>query len=63
MSKLTAEEQAVDDEISEPEEDSIAGQMAMMRGASVKKSPVHDDDSSSDGEISSSSSGSDSDSD
>lgn len=32
-----------DDDISEPEEDSLAGQMAMMRGEKVKPSAVHDE--------------------
>ncbi|BEJ18115.1 hypothetical protein CspHIS471_0703920 [Cutaneotrichosporon sp. HIS471] len=32
-----------DDDISEPEEDSLAGQMAMMRGEKVKASAVHDE--------------------
>ncbi|KAH8118300.1 Sec63 Brl domain-containing protein [Phellopilus nigrolimitatus] len=45
VSQLSAEEQGVDDDISEPEEDSLAGQMAMMKGGSVKRSPVHDDES------------------
>ena len=45
VSELTAEEQAVEDDISDPEEDSLAGQMALMRGGSVKKSKVYDDDS------------------
>lgn len=31
----------VEDDISEPDEDSLAGQMAMMRGQSVKASAVH----------------------
>ena len=30
-----------EEDISEPEEDSLAGQMAMMRGGKVKPSPVH----------------------
>ncbi|ORX34164.1 Sec63 Brl domain-domain-containing protein [Kockovaella imperatae] len=30
-----------DEDISDPEEDTLAGQMAMMRGAKVKASPVH----------------------
>lgn len=58
----------MDDDISDPEEDSLAGQMALMRGGSVKKSPVHDDDdddseddSGSDAESSLSDSSSDSD--
>jgi translocation protein SEC63 len=33
-----------DDEISEPDEDTLAGQMAMMRGGSVKKRPVGESD-------------------
>jgi translocation protein SEC63 len=35
-----------DDDISEPDEDTLAGQMAMMRGGKVKPSGVHggDDD-------------------
>lgn len=33
-----------DDDISEPEEDSLAGQMALMRGGKVKPSAVHGDD-------------------
>lgn len=41
VSALKAEEQDVEDDISEPEEDSLAGQMALMRGASVKKSEYH----------------------
>ena len=46
--------QGAEDEISEPEEDSLAGQMAMMRGGSVKKSQAEtddeDDDSDTDGD-------------
>jgi translocation protein SEC63 len=38
-----APESDSDDDISEPEEDSIAGQMALMRGGKVKPSGVHDD--------------------
>ena len=34
--------------ISPPEEDSLAGQMALMKGEKVKRSPVHDDDSDDD---------------
>lgn len=55
VSALKAEEQDVEDDISEPEEDSLAGQMALMRGGSVKKSEYHgeseddeDDESSTD---------------
>ena len=51
VSTLKVEEQDLEDDISEPEEDSLAGQMALMRGGSVKKSEYHgeseDDDSSS----------------
>lgn len=41
VSALRTEEQDVDDDISEPEEDSLAGQMALMRGGSVKRSDYH----------------------
>ena len=50
-----------DDDISEPEEDSLAGQMAMMRGGKVKPSDVRrradddDDESGSEDEYESSS--------
>ncbi|KAK4686374.1 translocation protein SEC63, partial [Tremellales sp. Uapishka_1] len=44
-----------DGDISDPEEDSLAGQMAMMRGGKVKASGVHDEDESSEGEYESSS--------
>ncbi|KAH7930315.1 translocation protein sec63 [Leucogyrophana mollusca] len=37
VSALNADEQAAEDEISDPEEDSLAGQMAAMRGGAVKK--------------------------
>ncbi|KAF8122761.1 translocation protein sec63 [Boletus edulis] len=37
VSTLAAEEQTPEDEISDPEEDSLAGQMAAMRGGQVKK--------------------------
>ena len=42
--------QGAEGEISEPEEDSLAGQMAMMRGGSVKKfqAESEDDDDGSD---------------
>ncbi|TFY83259.1 hypothetical protein EWM64_g752 [Hericium alpestre] len=46
VSTLTADEQAAEDEISEPEEDTLAGQMAAMRGGSVKKSVQESDDES-----------------
>ena len=67
---LTSEEQGADDDISDPEEDSIAGQMALMRGGNVKKSPVHgesdedsDDSSGTDDDEKSGDGSSDSDSD
>lgn len=62
VSALTADEQGDEDEISDPEEDTIAGQMAAMRGGSVKKSADEesDEESSTDDDESS---GSDSDSD
>lgn len=50
-SVLNADENAAEDDISDPEEDSLAGQMAMMRGGSVKKArPAgeSDDESSTD---------------
>ncbi|KAL1406187.1 secretory subunit [Vanrija albida] len=37
----STEEESDDDDISEPEEDSLAGQMALMRGEKVKPSGVH----------------------
>jgi translocation protein SEC63 len=36
-SVLTAEEQGAEDEISDPDEDTLAGQMAALRGGPVKK--------------------------
>jgi len=44
---LNADEQHKEDEISDPEEDSLAGQMAAMRGGSVKKRHDESDDESS----------------
>jgi translocation protein SEC63 len=44
---LTADEQPREDEISDPEEDSLAGQMAAMRGGPVKKRREESDDESS----------------
>ncbi|CAO1620499.1 unnamed protein product [Sympodiomycopsis kandeliae] len=35
---------ADEDDISEPDEDTLAGQMALMRGEKVKSSPYHDDE-------------------
>ena len=46
VSALRADEQAAEDEISDPDEDSLAGQMAAMRGGAVKKPAVRDDDDS-----------------
>ena len=40
------QEDVAEDEISDPEEDSLAGQMAMMRGGSVKKHADADEDES-----------------
>lgn len=39
------EQQPSDEDISEPDEDSIAGQMAMMRGSKVKKRTEEEGDS------------------
>ncbi|KAH9921565.1 DnaJ-domain-containing protein [Epithele typhae] len=50
-SVLATDETNADDDISDPEEDSLAGQMALMRGGSVKKiSEESDDESSTDEE-------------
>ena len=61
-SALNAAEPEAEDEISDPEEDSLAGQMALMRGGSVKRhdgesddESTTDDDKDSDSESSSSS--------
>ena len=43
-SVLAADDTNAEDDISEPEEDSLAGQMALMRGGSVKKRPEESDD-------------------
>jgi len=64
LSALDAEEQGFEDDISDPEEDSLAGQMAAMRGGKVKKSAYHGDDSdgsTTDGDEESDSDSSDSD--
>lgn len=66
VTALNADEQGAEDEISDPEEDSLAGQMAAMRGGSVKKVLDHeesDEESSTDDDEESRSSNSDSDSD
>lgn len=39
-----------EEDISDPEEDTLAGQMAMMRGGKVKPSPVHGGGGEEDGE-------------
>lgn len=44
VAALGEEAQGAEDEISDPEEDSLAGQMAMMRGGSVKKRQMESDD-------------------
>ncbi|KAI0329907.1 translocation protein sec63 [Cubamyces sp. BRFM 1775] len=51
-SVLAADEQDAEDDISEPEEDSLAGQMALMRGGQVKKraDEESDEESSTDDE-------------
>ena len=58
-------EQVAEDDISDPEEDSLAGQMALMRGGKVKKRPEgeesDDDSTTDDDEKSDESSSSDSD--
>ncbi|EPQ59753.1 DnaJ-domain-containing protein [Gloeophyllum trabeum ATCC 11539] len=43
VSALNTDEQGYEDEISDPEEDSLAGQMAAMRGHSVKKRTEDDE--------------------
>ena len=53
VSELGDEAQGAEDEISDPEEDSLAGQMAAMRGGAVKKRSAEsddDDDSDTDGD-------------
>lgn len=51
-SVLASEDTTADDDISDPEEDSLAGQMALMRGGSVKKrgDEESDEESSTDDE-------------
>lgn len=61
LSGLTAEEQHKEDQISDPEEDTLAGQMAMMKGGSVKRIGDESDDSSTDVESEKGDSDSDSD--
>ncbi|GAA5927180.1 uncharacterized protein JCM15063_005829, partial [Sporobolomyces koalae] len=43
-------ESDIEDDISEPDEDTIAGQMAMMKGQPVRRSQVHDDDEDGEGD-------------
>ncbi|KAJ7050551.1 Sec63 Brl domain-containing protein [Mycena amicta] len=45
VSALNADERGEDDEISDPDEDTIAGQMAMMRGGNVKKIEAEEEES------------------
>jgi translocation protein SEC63 len=61
----TVDDQGSDDDISDPDEDTLAGQMAAMRGGSVKKirSQGSDDDDSTTDDDKDSSVNSDSDSD
>ncbi|KAA1465883.1 DnaJ-domain-containing protein [Dentipellis sp. KUC8613] len=47
ISTLNVDEQGAEDEISDPEEDTLAGQMAAMRGGSVKKHVEESEDESS----------------
>ena len=64
VSALGEDAQGAEDEISDPEEDSLAGQMAAMRGGAVKKRQAEsddDDDSDTDGDEKGDSSDSDSD--
>jgi len=52
-SALGEDAQGAEDDISDPEEDSLAGQMAAMRGGAVKKRQTEsdeDDDSDTDGD-------------
>lgn len=58
-----SDEQPSEDEISEPEEDTIAGQMAAMRGGKVKKHVEEESDEESSTDDGQDSSDSDSDSD
>ncbi|KAF8334977.1 Sec63 Brl domain-containing protein [Cantharellus anzutake] len=69
LSALAADEQGAEDEISDPDEDTLAGQMAALRGGPVKRPANYnsddgdnddDDESTTDGDQSSNSSDSDS---
>ncbi|EIN04311.1 hypothetical protein PUNSTDRAFT_108433 [Punctularia strigosozonata HHB-11173 SS5] len=44
LSVLSAEEQGAEDEISDPDEDTLAGQMAALRGGAVKKRTEEESD-------------------
>lgn len=46
VSALNTDERGAEDEISDPDEDSLAGQMAAMRGGNVKRRVDSDEDSS-----------------
>ena len=48
VSALTTEEAGAEDEISDPDEDTLAGQMAAMRGGAVKRIASDDEDDESD---------------
>jgi translocation protein SEC63 len=48
LSLLNEDEKHEEDQISDPEEDTLAGQMAAMRGGTVKKLPYDSDESSTD---------------
>lgn len=48
FSALTADEKQSEDDISDPDEDTLAGQMAAMRGGKVKRIEASDDESSTD---------------
>ncbi|KAG9091663.1 secretory subunit [Ceratobasidium sp. 370] len=48
VSALSAEEAGAEDEISDPDEDTLAGQMAAMRGGAVKRAADEDEDDESD---------------
>jgi translocation protein SEC63 len=59
----TADELPSEDDISDPDEDTLAGQMAAMRGGSVKKARAESDDDDESGTDDDQSAASDSDSD
>lgn len=62
LSALADDEQAYEDEISDPDEDTLEGQMALMKGGKVRKiDDESDDESTTDGDEASDSSDSDSD--